>query len=91
MAQTFHANAGTRLHPIEWASGLAAGVSAALMARLKLNSQQVYDHHVETLQQEILKQGGKLEWTLEDDAVLAPYPPCPSRGADEGHGMRSET
>ena len=32
MAQSFSANAATRLHPIEWASGVAAGAAAALMA-----------------------------------------------------------
>eukprot|EP00466_Bigelowiella_natans_P004567 jgi/Bigna1/142008/aug1.66_g16716 len=33
MAQTNAANAGTRLHPVEWASGTAAGIMAALMLR----------------------------------------------------------
>jgi len=32
MAQSFAANAATRLHPVEWATGAAAGVAAALMA-----------------------------------------------------------
>ncbi|QDU88803.1 FAD dependent oxidoreductase [Pirellulimonas nuda] len=32
MAQTFLANSATRLHPIEWSSGCAAGVAAAMMA-----------------------------------------------------------
>jgi len=33
MAQTFVANSATRLHPIEWSSGIAAGVIAADLAR----------------------------------------------------------
>jgi len=33
MAQSFVANSAYRLHPIEWASGSAAGVAAGLMAR----------------------------------------------------------
>lgn len=33
MAQTFLANSATRLHPIEWSSGTAAGVAAAMMGR----------------------------------------------------------
>jgi hypothetical protein len=33
MAQTFVANSATRLHPIEWSSGTAAGVLAADMVR----------------------------------------------------------
>jgi hypothetical protein len=32
MAETFWANAATRLHPEEWATGAAAGAAAALMA-----------------------------------------------------------
>lgn len=31
MAQTFHANGATRLHPSEWTSGVAAGGMASLM------------------------------------------------------------
>jgi hypothetical protein len=38
LAQTFWASAGTRLHPEEWASGVAAGAAAAWMARLGLDS-----------------------------------------------------
>ena len=40
MAQSFLANAATRVHPIEWSSGTAAGASAAHMARLGLSSRQ---------------------------------------------------
>jgi hypothetical protein len=35
MAQSFHANSNTRLHPSEWTSGVAAGGAAALMVRSK--------------------------------------------------------
>ncbi len=38
MAQTFVANSATRLHPIEWSAGTAAGVAAAEMARSKSTS-----------------------------------------------------
>lgn len=38
MAQTFLANSATRLHPIEWSSGTAAGVTAAYMARTNKTS-----------------------------------------------------
>jgi hypothetical protein len=31
MAQSFHANSNTRVHPSEWSSGVAAGGTAALM------------------------------------------------------------
>jgi hypothetical protein len=38
MAQTFHANAATRLHPCEWSSGVAAGAAAVLMIRHNVSS-----------------------------------------------------
>jgi hypothetical protein len=36
MAQTFLANAATRLHPIEFASGIGAGAAASVMVRQEL-------------------------------------------------------
>lgn len=39
MAQSFHANAATRLHPIEWHSGVAAGVAAAHMNQYQISSE----------------------------------------------------
>jgi hypothetical protein len=41
MATSFLVNAGARLHPIEWSTGTAAGVCAALMAQLNLDSTAV--------------------------------------------------
>jgi len=38
MAQTFHANAATRLHPCEWHSGVAAGAAAVLMVQRNLTT-----------------------------------------------------
>ncbi|MBS2017602.1 MAG: FAD-dependent oxidoreductase [Deltaproteobacteria bacterium] len=38
MAQSFLANAATRLHPIEWATGTAAGAASAHMAKWGLTS-----------------------------------------------------
>jgi hypothetical protein len=43
MAQSFVVNAATRLHPIEWSSGSAAGVAAAHMARFSISSQLALD------------------------------------------------
>jgi hypothetical protein len=42
MSQSFQANAATRLHPIEWSTGTAAGVAAAVMAKESLTSRQMY-------------------------------------------------
>ncbi len=41
MAQSYLVNAATRLHPVEWSSGVAAGVVAAFMAREKIDSTTV--------------------------------------------------
>jgi hypothetical protein len=41
MAQTFVANSATRLHPIEWSSGTAAGVAAAEMSRSSSSSSEL--------------------------------------------------
>ena len=73
MAQSFLANAATRLHPIEWSSGAAAGAAAFGMIK-GYNShrspwgttQQVYDKHIPQLQQllssDIIK--SPLSWKL---------------------------
>jgi len=63
MAQTFHANAATRLHPIEWASGLAAGVAATVMAEDNYTSDIIYRHHMKSVQNMIEKYS-PLEWDL---------------------------
>lgn len=65
MAQTFFANAVTRLHPTEWVSGTAAGVAAALMVRNAWTSQQMYLNR--TALQSALGLpaiASPLEWTL---------------------------
>lgn len=63
MAQSFWANAGTRLHPEEWASGTAAGVAAALMAAAGWNTTAMYTN-VAVLQQALRAIGAPLTWTL---------------------------
>ena len=42
MAQTFHANAATRLHSVEWHSGTAPGVAAALMVENGWDKRDMY-------------------------------------------------
>jgi hypothetical protein len=65
MAQSFLANAGTRLHPEEWSSGVAAGAAAVLMVEKGWKStRDVYDHVKEL--QELLKSEevrSPIEWT----------------------------
>jgi hypothetical protein len=43
MAQTFLANAATRLHPTEFTSGCAAGAAAALMSAHGWTSTEMYN------------------------------------------------
>jgi hypothetical protein len=65
MAQTFYANAVTRLHPTEWASGTAAGAAAALMAANGWDSSEMFTERARL--QALLAGptfGQPLEWTL---------------------------
>jgi hypothetical protein len=61
MAQTFHANAATRLHPEEWSTGLAAGVSAALMVQNKWSTTREAYANVATIQAAV-KVWQPLDW-----------------------------
>ena len=62
MAQSFMANSATRLHPIEWSSGTAAGVAAAMMSRKKLTSRQVLESVGEL--QILVKEKTPIEWSM---------------------------
>ena len=63
MAQSFLANAATRLHPIEWSTGTAAGVAAADMARNGRDSRAELDR-IEELQA-LVRQKTPIEWTID--------------------------
>lgn len=62
MAQSFVANSATRLHPIEWSSGTAAGVAAAYMAKAGKTSRETYDSIAEL--QEQIRQRTPIDWSL---------------------------
>ncbi|NBX16925.1 MAG: FAD-dependent oxidoreductase [Proteobacteria bacterium] len=62
MAQSFHANAATRLHPIEWHSGIAAGVAAAHMFQYQIGSKLALDN-IKDIQTRIAKHQ-PINWTL---------------------------
>lgn len=64
MAQTFMANSATRLHPIEWSTGTAAGVIAADMVETSRTAHQIYDN-IESLQAKV-KQVTPIDWTIDD-------------------------
>jgi len=63
MAQSFLANAATRLQPIEWSSGTAAGAAAAHMARWGLSSRGALGAIVDI--QAVVKARTPIDWTIE--------------------------
>jgi hypothetical protein len=67
MAQSYLANSATRLHPIEWSSGTAAGVAAAYMARERKTSREAYAAIVEL--QELIRPSTPIDWTIPPDAI----------------------
>lgn len=71
MAQSFMANAATRLHPIEFSTGTAAGVAAAMMVDLHLVSTRQLFAHLPQLQQKI-RQYTPINWTVEGTAYPQP-------------------
>lgn len=62
MSQSFLANSATRLHPIEWSTGTAAGVVAAHMAKHGKTSREEYDS-IEEIQQ-LVKEHTPIDWDL---------------------------
>ena len=62
MAQTFHANAATRLHSMEWHFGTAPGVAAVLMVENGWDTRDMYDH-VSVLQSKVVDYA-PITWTL---------------------------
>jgi hypothetical protein len=64
MAQTYHANAATRLQPIEWNTGAAAGIAAAMMIKRNLASTQKVLESIADLQKEVLTTQ-PIDWTID--------------------------
>ena len=62
MAQSFLANSATRLHPIEWSTGTAAGVAAAHMAATGRTSRGELAAIGEL--QELVRAKTPIDWTL---------------------------
>jgi len=62
MAQSFLANSATRLHPIEWSTGTAAGVAAAYMAKTGKTSREAYESIDEL--QKLIRQKTPIDWTF---------------------------
>jgi hypothetical protein len=64
IASTFFANAAIRLHPEEWATGVAAGVAAGEMVSRGWASTQDALDNVAVIQATVAAMGSPLEWTL---------------------------
>ncbi len=81
MAQTFHVNSATRLHPIEFASGTGAGALASFMAQSQVTSHFVMksQKHI-ALVQERIKKYQPLYWSKEilASSVARPALPVPT-------------
>ena len=67
MAQSFMANAATRLHPIEWSTGTAAGVAAADMARNGRTSREELAGIAEL--QTLVRKKTPIEWTIGSETI----------------------
>ncbi len=65
MAQSFLVNSATRLHPIEWSTGTAAGAAAAYMAETGMNSREALVH-IDELQQRV-QEYTPIHWTIPDE------------------------
>ena len=63
MAQGFLTNAGTRLHPIEWSTGTAAGVAAADMAIHSRSSREELAKISDL--QSLIKKKSPINWTID--------------------------
>jgi len=63
MAQSFLANSATRLHPTEWSTGIAAGVSAAMMAEREMTSRDLLKSITEL--QSRVRKATPIDWTMK--------------------------
>jgi hypothetical protein len=70
MAQDFLANSATRLHPIEWSSGTAAGVAAAHLAQSQQTTTELCRDFAEVQTQ--VSRLTPIDWQLQKAATTAP-------------------
>jgi hypothetical protein len=97
IAQSFVANAGTRLHPIEWALGVASGAAASYFVQNTLQHTRALIEQVESIQS-IIRKYAPTEWTIDgqifpptQDSSMFRLPPaldifCPE-SAEYDHGL----
>ena len=67
IAQTFYANSATRLHPAEWNTGIAAGVTAQYMIMNNIKDTKIVYNQIDKLQNylksDVIQQ--PLDWSWE--------------------------
>jgi hypothetical protein len=63
MAQGFLANSATRLHPIEWSTGTAAGVVAAAMSKNDWDARRAFEHVADL--QALIRRKTPIDWTID--------------------------
>ena len=68
MAQSFMANSATRLHPIEWSTGTAAGVAASFMVNSRISDTATVYSRIKELQNLVQKQT-PISWTIEGKKI----------------------
>ncbi|MDK2972435.1 MAG: hypothetical protein PWP23_2190 [Candidatus Sumerlaeota bacterium] len=72
MAQSYVTNSTYRLHPIEWASGSAAGTAAALMYRDGLTNMEMLDREPLRELQLAVDANSPISWAAFDEDPLPP-------------------
>ncbi len=75
MAQDFMANSATRLHPIEWSTGTAAGVAAAWMVQQQADSRQAYQK-IDQVRERVAK-FTPIQWEIAAEYVAEPTGAAP--------------
>jgi len=73
MAQSYHANAATRLQPIEWNSGAAAGIAASYMVKNQIRTTREMLNSVDKVQK-IIKAVQPIDWTISGKTYPAANP-----------------
>lgn len=72
MAQTYVTNAAYRLHPIEWASGSAAGTAAALMLRDSRSNHELLEIAALRELQDAVRANSPIHWAAYDEQPVPP-------------------
>ncbi len=75
MAQDFMANSATRLHPIEWSSGTAAGVAAAWMVQEKADSREAY-RRIDAVRERVAMRT-PIHWVIDEKFLAEPTENAP--------------